>query len=129
MVRSDGGWSAPEPAFPGLRIEDACGETILEEMGASVLAVSATGTVHVLSPNESLFDGLWYASDRTGSFSVLEIQPPDREFRHELCLDLGAIDYDTSLAEALAVDDGGRPHVLYQSTNERGLLYTVGPGD
>ena len=130
LTRDDSGWSAPVPAFPGLTISDDCGEIIYEGMGASGMAVSDDGAVHVLSPNEVLFAGLWYASNRTGTFDIQQVQPRDEIFDEgELCLEDIAVDGDPTRPAAIDVDDTGRPHVLYQSVDGLKLVYQVGAGD
>lgn len=116
------------PAFPSLSTTDDCDETYYLQMGVHDMAVSDAGTVHVLSPNDVLLGGLWYASNGAGGFEAQQIQRPDPE-GSVVCGEEIVVDGDPTLPAALAVDDDGRPHLLYQSTNAEGVLYLVGPGD
>jgi hypothetical protein len=66
--RQGNSWAEPEPAFPGVNIVDSCGDTVYDAIEARDAAVSSSGFVHVISPTEFLWLGLWYSTNRSGQF-------------------------------------------------------------
>ena len=100
-------------------------DLIVADRFASQSAIDGNGTFHVIydaydSADED-DDGLWYATNRQGSYALHQI---DRSIR--------AFVDGPGAASALAVDRFNRPHFLYvviYPDDRVGLYYAIGPGN
>ncbi len=112
--RTAGTWSDASVVFPE-------GESCA--LMAAGVATDSDGTLHVISKHNLTSMGVWYANDAGG------------EFRAQQFRDLG----DHSISDipdgdsAIAIDDSGRPHVLFVVSEfspprgDRGWWYGIGP--
>jgi hypothetical protein len=90
---------------------------------ADEASIDAADAIHVLfnaiDSGDEDDDGLWYTSNRGGSYQARQIDQSTR----------AAIDGPVA-ASALAIDRFNRPHILYVVPfgNRAGLYYAIGPG-
>ena len=127
----DGALSSPQRIFPRVSWIDGCGEVFLEGPSPRVLRIAADGSAHVVSFFDGPFmESPWYTHNRNGAFEAVRLYEPGQvhspetrlRSRIEECTDDIAIDFFDPLGVDMALDQGGRPHVL---TSYR--EYFVGP--
>lgn len=117
--RNAGRWMDASVVFPE---DDLC------HVRAEMVDTDSTGTLHVISWYDVSGPGVWYANDAGGAFRALQLREP-----------MNVIDDRPGGGSAMAMDDGGRPHVLYDvyefnsdsadQPDEDGLWYGIGPAD
>lgn len=115
--RTAGTWSDASAVFPE---EEWCGAK------AEMVDTDSAGTLHVVSWYDVSGPGVWYANDAGGAFRALQLREP-----------VNTIDDRPGGGSAMALDDRGRPHVLYDvhefdsdspdQPDEDGLWYGIGP--
>jgi hypothetical protein len=111
--RTAGTWSDASIVFPE---DEFC------QLEAAGIATDGGGTLHVISDYNLTNMGVWYANEAGG------------EFRAERLRGLGgrSISDVPDGDSAIAVDGGGRPHILYvvlysERRDDDGLWYGIGP--
>lgn len=113
-----GAWSDASIVFEGA--DHFC------SLRAQMIDTDSAGTLHAISPNDLSGDGVWYANDSGGEFRALQLR------------DLGPHSYSDvpDGPSGIAVDDGGRPHLVYiigsweeVPRGEVGVWYGIGPAN
>ena len=113
--RTAGRWSDASKVFPE---DEFC------QLSAAGIATDSDGILHVISSYNLTSMGIWYANDAGGEFRA-------RQFRG---LEGRSISDVPNGAAQIALDDFGRPHVLYvilesKQGDDDGLWFGIGPAD